>query len=187
MEPLDPGLVVDMRRQLALVRVIGLSLCFLAPAAYLSVLIFTVFHGSPRPLFAGFHAVPWGDLRIIALSMVSLALVAAGPFLVQQFRASAYAARTAEGLFANLRTGHIIHCALLEAVAIFGLVLGIMVGPAAGPVSLVMLLVPPAGYLLLVPGTRSRVRLLAMQASELPGGRQTGLPGIHPGDDRGTS
>lgn len=185
MEPMDPGLVEALRKHVALTRVIGFSLCFLAPAIYLLLLVQMVFHGSPRPLIAGFHSVPWGDLRIIVLSMAGLALLAAGPYLVEQFWARANAATTAEGLFSNLRTGHIIHCAMLESVAIFGLVLGFTVGPAAGPVCLVMSLLPPAGYLLFVPGVRSRLRLLSLRAAELPGGRLAGQPGIHPGDDHG--
>lgn len=185
MEPMDPGLVAALRKHVALTRVIGFALCFLAPAVYLLLLVQMVFRGNPRPLFAAFHSVPWGDLRIIVLSMVSLALLAAGPYMVQQFWARANVAGTAEGLFANLRTGHIIHCALLESVAIFGLVLGFTVGSAAGPVCLIMLAVPPLGYLLLVPGARSLSRLLSLRAAQLPGGRLTGPPDIQPGADHG--
>lgn len=38
------------------------------------------------------------------------------------------------------------------AVAIFGLVAGVLVGPGAGVLVLLLFLVPPAGYLILVPG-----------------------------------
>jgi F0F1-type ATP synthase membrane subunit c/vacuolar-type H+-ATPase subunit K len=185
MEPMDSGLVLELRKHLVLTRVLGFSLCFLAPAIYLLLLVQMVFHGDPHPLVAGFHSVPWGDLRIIVLSMASLALLAAGPFLVQQFWARADAAGTAADLFASLRTGHIVHCALMESVAIFGLVLGFTVGSAAGPVCLMMLLVPPVGYLLLVPGARSRMRLLSLRASRFPGGRVPGPSSISPGDDLG--
>ncbi len=185
MEPLDPSLVMELRKHVVLARLLGFALCFLAPAIYLLVLVLVVFHGDLRPLFAGFHTVPWGDLRIIVLSMTGLALVAAGPFLVHQFWVRAHAAATAEELFASLRTGHVIHCALLESVAIFGLVIGFTVGPAAGPVCLVLLLVPPVGYPLLVPGARARIRLLSLRAALFPGGRSSGPPGIHPGADLG--
>lgn len=186
LERLDPGLVAELRKHVVVARVIGFTLCFLAPGMYILLLVQMAFHGNPRPFLAGFHSVPWGDLRIIVLSMVSLALLAAGPYLVQQFWARANAAETVEGLFANLRTGHIIHCALLESIAVFGLVLGLTVGPAVGPVCLVMLAVPPVGYLLLVPGARSRMRLLSLRAGQLPGGRLHGPPTIHPGDDLGS-
>ncbi len=186
MEPMDPGLVVELRKHVALARAIGFAVCFLAPAIYLILLVQIAFHGDSRPLLAGFHTVPWGDLRIIVLSMAGLALLAAGPFVVQQFWIRANVADTAASLFSNLRTGHIIHCALLESVAVFGLVLGLLIGPAAGPVSLVMLLAPPVGYLLFVPGARSRMRLLSLRAANFSGGRPAGPPSTHSGDRIGT-
>lgn len=185
MEPMDPGLVEELRKHVAMARVIGFSLCFLAPAIYLLLLVQMAFHGNPRPLVAGFHSVPWGDLRIIVLSMAGLTLLAAGPYLVHRFWARANAAETAEGVFANLRAGHILHCAMLESVAIFGLVLGFTVGTGAGPVCLVMSLVPPVGYLLFVPGARPRLRLLSLRAAGLPGGRLAGPTDLHQGDGRG--
>ncbi|MBL0313435.1 MAG: hypothetical protein IPP78_12140 [Holophagaceae bacterium] len=182
---MDPALVVELRKHVALTRILGFSLCFLAPAIYLALLVQMTFHGNYHPLFAGFHTVPWGDLRIIVLSMAGLALLAAGPLLTRQFWVLANKATSTAGLFANLRTGHIVHCALLESVAIFGLALGLTVGPAAGPVCLIMLLIPPVGYLLLVPGARSRMRLLSLRASQLPGGRVPSPSSIRPGDDFG--
>lgn len=184
MEPMDPALVSELRKHVALARLLGFSLCFLAPAVYLVLLVRLGFHGDHHPLLAGFHSVPWGDLRIIILSMAGLAILAAGPFLVQQFWARANKAGTPAELFADLRTGHIVHCALLESVAIFGLALGFTVGPAAGPVCLAMLLTPPVGYLLLVPGARSRMRLLSLRAAQLPGGRVP-VPSDPRGDDLG--
>lgn len=185
MEPLNPELVAELRKHVMTARAMGFALCFGAPAVYLFLLIQIAFHGDYHPLLGGFHAVPWGDLRVIVLSMAGLALLAAGPFVVHQFWVRANGAATSQQLFASLRTGHIIHCALLESVAIFGLGLGFIIGPAAGPVCLVMLLVPPVGYLLLVPGARSRMRLLSLRAAHLPGGRAADASAMTPGGDSG--
>ena len=42
--------------------------------------------------------------------------------------------------------------ALLEAVAVYGLVMGFVEGPGIAPLTLAMLLVPPVAYPFLVPG-----------------------------------
>ena len=171
MEPLNPDLVAELRKHVLNMRSIGFAVCFAAPALYLFLLIQTAFHGNYHPLLAGFHGVLWGDLRIIILSSVGLAILAAGPMISAGFWSRANKATAVSDLFAHLRTGHFIHCAMLESVAIFGLVLGFTVGQAAGPLCLVMILVPPVGYLLLVPGARSWMRLVSLRAQALPGGR----------------
>jgi len=42
--------VAELRKQVALAGVIGFSLCFIAPAIYLLLLVQTVFHGTLAPL-----------------------------------------------------------------------------------------------------------------------------------------
>ena len=171
MEPLNPDLVAELRKHVLMARVIGFALCIGAPAVYLFLLIQTAFHGNYQPLVASFHGVLWGDLWIIVLSSIGVAILAVGPLISAYYWAQANKATTAAEVFSHLRTGHIIHCALLESIAIFGLVLGFVVGQSAGPLCFLMILAPPVGYLLLVPGRQSWVRLVSLRAHALPGGR----------------
>lgn len=56
------------------------------------------------------------------------------------------------GALHRLLNGHVVACALLEAVAVYGLVMGFVEGPGTAPLTLAMLLVPPVAYPFLVPG-----------------------------------
>lgn len=172
MEPLNPDLVAELRKHVTTARTLGFALCFAAPAVYLFLLVQAALHGNRQPLFAGFHGVPWGDLRIIILCSLGLAALAAGPMLSAGFWTRANNAATTDELFAQLRTGHIVHAMMLESVAVFGLVLGFAVGQKAAPLSLLMILATPVGYVLLVPGARSWMRLISLRAQALPGGRR---------------
>lgn len=179
MEPLHPDLVAALRKHIQISRIIAFALCFGAPMMYLFLLVRITFHGDFGPMLAGFHGVPWGDLRVIVLCSLSVATLAGAPLISAMFWGRANRATTTGELLGKLRTGHIILCALLESVAIYGLVLGFLIGPGAGPLCLLMILVPPLGYLLLIPGSRSWMRLISLRAKSLPGGRG---PGDKPGD-----
>ncbi len=111
----------ELQAALRVTRIIALAICLGGPVIYILVYGMVVLKGQWSLFLQGFKQVPWGKPQ-------------------QQF----------PPLIA-LRTGSIIACALVEAVAINGLVLGFVLGPALASLSLILMLVPPCYCLLNLP------------------------------------
>lgn len=134
----------DLRTTLLVLRLQGFAMCYAAPVIYAVVYAVAVLHGRWDLLFQGFGAVPWSNplvLGLLAVSGTTLAAAFTVPRLLPLRR----------GL-ADLRTRGTLAFALLETVAIFGLVLGFLLGPPAASLVLVLLLVPAVFCPLLLVG-----------------------------------
>lgn len=147
MEP--TGQEHEVRTALLITRVIGFAMCYAGPAVYIFVLGIVVLGGQWEAYFQSWAGVPWQHPVLLAL------LAAAGMTFVAAFVVPSLLLRGAMSsstpAITVLRTRSIITFALLEAIAIYGLVLGFVAGASAAPLSLVLMLVPPVGGLALMP------------------------------------
>lgn len=136
----------DPQNALRTARILAFALGVGAPLCYLGMIVATVLGGRPAHFLAGFAGLPWANPMLavlLAVSAVNLALA----FLLPD----RLAARQPGDRFARLRSALILRCALLESVAIFGLVLAFVLGPCAATLALLMALVPIVGTLLNFP------------------------------------
>ncbi len=157
-----PALSPDDQRQFlrawTLTRLLAWALCFGAPLVYALVFAMTVLTG---PLTQAFRVgVPWTHPAVLGTACLSVGTLGAmfllGPLFMNQLRRDPTLARAV----AVSRQATVVSCALLESVAIFGLVAGMLAGPGAAPLALLLFLVPPAGYLILVPGPQAWLAVL---------------------------
>lgn len=152
MPSLNPALEAELQRHGQLLRVLGLALCVGAPITYLVVLVMAAFHGDYHPLLGSWQAVPFRNPLVPALLSAGLLALAGPKIIIGLFQSRIDSAPTFAAALELIRTGTLIACALLETLAIFGLVIGFVVGPDAGPLCLLMLLATPGAYAVLVPG-----------------------------------
>lgn len=138
----------ELQTALRMTRILALAMCCGGPAAYLVVYGLAVLRGNWGLFLQGFGHVPWSQPIVPALLAVS-AMTLAGAFVLPGLLGRAQAQQPP---LAALRTRSAISYALLEAVAIYGLVLGFVAGPAVASLSLVLMLVPPTLGLTLLPG-----------------------------------
>lgn len=158
MPALSPDDRLHFQRAWSLTRILGWVLCLGAPMAYALVFIFTVVKGSLRQ---GFRLqIPWTHPAVLGTVFLSLGALGAalllGPWFMNQLRREPTLSRAV----AVSRQATVVSCALLESVAIFGLVAGMVVGPGATPLVFLLFLVPPVGYLMLVPGPQAWLAVL---------------------------
>lgn len=137
----------ELQTALRVTRILAMAMCCGGPAAYLVVYGLAVLQGNWGLFLQGFGHVPWSQPIVPALLAVS-AMTLAGAFVLPGILAARQAQQPP---LAALRARSVISCALLEAVAIYGLVLGFVAGPAVASLSLILMLVPPALSLALLP------------------------------------
>lgn len=148
----DAQTLVDISYRKA--RLVGLAICYGAIASYLVVAFVAVFQSDPSLLFQslqGRPGVPWRHPMVLALVLLSITQMAFLPTLRGLLLAKAQRAKHLAAALPQAFNATVVLCAILETVAIYGLVLGFVVGPAAAPLSLLMILLPPVAYPLLVP------------------------------------
>jgi F0F1-type ATP synthase membrane subunit c/vacuolar-type H+-ATPase subunit K len=143
----DPNL---LQAQRLTTRVIAFGL-WMAVGIYVVIFAMVVLKGDPMGFFAPIGGAPWGQILLPVLCAMAATLPAAAFVLRRVFLARAQAAPD-QATRCNLeRTAMIVAAALFESVAVFGLVLGFVLGPATAPVAALMFLVPLFGIPFLLP------------------------------------
>jgi F0F1-type ATP synthase membrane subunit c/vacuolar-type H+-ATPase subunit K len=140
----------ELQTALRSTRILALAMCCGGPASYIAVYGLTVLDGRWERFLQGLGSIPWQQPVVPALLAVS-AMTLAGVFALPGLLGRVRSAQASQPPLAVLRARSIISYALLEAVAIYGLVLGFIVGPAAASLSLVLMLAPPVLGLTLMP------------------------------------
>lgn len=166
--PESEALYTSFRRR---AQVLGFALCYGVVVPYLAVWVMVAFQGDlPAALEAlrGPSPMPWGQPVLQALILLATAQVVAAALLRGRFLAQARLEPTLQRALQRLTSGQVVLCALLEAVAIYGLVLAFVVGPGAAPLTLLLLAVPPMTYPLVVPG-EAAWRTVADEVDGRPG------------------
>jgi hypothetical protein len=158
MPALSPDDRLQFQRAWTLTRLLAWALCFGAPLVYALVFAMTVLKG---PLDQALRlGMPWHHPAVLGTAFLSVGTLGAAfllnPLFLNQLRREPTLARAV----ALSRQATVVSCALLESVAIFGLVAGMLAGPGAAPLALLLFLVPPAGYLILVPGPQAWLAVL---------------------------
>lgn len=158
--PVPTPLTPEERRQFlqawGLTRILAWALCYGAPLAYAAVFAMAVLKGGrvPGPAGAWGHPAVLGALFLSAGAIGGVLLL--GPLFREQLRREPTLARAQT----VSRQATVVACALLESAAIFGLVAGVLAGPAAAAAVLTLFLVPPLGYPILVPGPQAWLAIL---------------------------
>ncbi|HJU83998.1 MAG TPA: hypothetical protein VJ600_07285 [Holophagaceae bacterium] len=132
-------------------RIIAFAL-WMAVWIYVFIFVQQVLQGRAIGFLAPLGSVPWDNPMTVILAAVGVMDIPVAILL--RHRLLEQAARAPEGpqRWALERSGMIIGYALLEAIAIFGLVLGFALhNPAVAPLSGLMFLVPLIGQPLLLP------------------------------------
>jgi len=124
----------ELQSALKVARILALAMGFGGPAAYFVVYGLAVLEGHWERFFLGLADVPWQNPVVLALLVVSIGTLA-GAFLLPALLGASQAHLPP---LAALRTRSIISYALLEAVSIYGLVLGFVAGPSAASLSLLL-------------------------------------------------
>lgn len=140
---LPPDLEARVQSRYQLARIVGLGTCYAAPAIY-AVLLFLVPLQGHLGALRDITAVPWSNPLTLGLLIVTAGNLGT-TFVMKEILLAP--ARTPERLF----TVHVVLCALLEAVAIVGLVMGLVLGAPAAPLAFLLLLVPAALYPFVLP------------------------------------
>ncbi len=157
-----PALTPDDRRQFqqawTLTRLLAWVLCFGAPLVYVLVFAMTVVKGPVLPSLR--LGVPWTHPAVLGSAFLAAGTLGATFLLAALFMNQLRRDPTLSRAVAISRQATVVSCALLESVAIFGLVAGMLAGPGATPLALLLFLVPPAGYLILVPGPEAWLAVL---------------------------
>jgi hypothetical protein len=152
---LSPEQERELRQSVRQGRLVAFTCCFVAPAMYLVSLDSQVLRGHWMLFLSGFSRLPWDDPRVpwsIAGAFLALALSLILPQRLGHMRDPRSALGTLKGR--NLLT-----VALLAAMAICGLYLGVKIGPPAASASLALCLIPAARGLFVFP-TEARWRAL---------------------------
>jgi len=157
-----PSLSPDDRRQFEqawlVTRILAWALCFAAPLLYAVVFVVAVLK---EDLSQGLRmGVPWTHPALLGAVFLSVGCLGATFLLGPLFQARLRREPTLVQAVVVSRQATVVTCALLESVAIFGLVAGILAGPGAAPFAFILFLVPPAGYLILVPGLQAWLAVL---------------------------
>ncbi|OQA34642.1 MAG: hypothetical protein BWY56_01858 [Acidobacteria bacterium ADurb.Bin340] len=136
-------------------RLLGLALCYGTIIPYVVVWFLAAFNGDGALLkeaLEGAYPLPLDRPVVLTLLALATAELAAVPFVARGFAAQARRQTDLSRALQRLLNGHVIACALLEAVAVYGLVMGFAEGPGTAPLTLAMLLVPAVAYPFLVHG-----------------------------------
>jgi len=152
--PLDPEVEALLNLSFKKARLVGLAVCYGAIATYLLVVFVAAFQGDAALLLRslqGQPGVPWRNPLVLGLIILAVTQMAFLPTLRDILMGKARRAKHVAAAMPMAFSATVMLCALLETVAIYGLVLAFAVGPATAPLSLLMMLVPPLAYPLLIP------------------------------------
>jgi hypothetical protein len=146
--PLNPEQEEGLQSALRLTRILAFALCYASIAIYVALYALQVLQGRWTAFFQGFQVVPWRSPLVLALVVVSagtIALAYALPGILLGVL------QRSQPILKALHSCSLAVFALLESVAIYGLVLGFVAGPAVASLSLLLLLVPPLLCPLMMP------------------------------------
>jgi F0F1-type ATP synthase membrane subunit c/vacuolar-type H+-ATPase subunit K len=140
----------DLSAQRRVTRIIAFAL-WMAVWVYVAIFATQILKGDLRAFFAPLSSAPWNQPILPALC--GLGAMMPVPALAMRFVLLGRAARAPEGpeRWGLERVAMIVSLALFEASAIYGLVLGFVVGPASAPVSALLFLLPLAAIPFLLP------------------------------------
>ena len=136
--PLSPDLERELRQSVRQARLVAFTCCYVGPAMYILSLGSQALRGRWELFLAGFGRLPWGDPRVpgaLAAASVAMALALVLPPRLGRLG-------DARATLGVLKARNLLSSALLVAVAICGLVLGVKIGPPAASLSLVLFLAP---------------------------------------------
>lgn len=148
---LSPAFLDTFRQHWMRLRIIGLAICVGAPLTYLGVLLLIALRGDPGPHLAGWRTIPASDPLVLVCLLLALQGLAAPTIVSGIFARKVSEAATFKEALNHVQIAHVVSCALLETLALLGLVLGFL-RPAAAPLSLGLILATPLAYGALVKG-----------------------------------
>ena len=158
MPPLSSDDRIQFERAWVLTRLLALALCFGAPVMYAVVYLAA---GMQAGLSEGLRrGIPWSHPAVLGSVILSAGILGTAILLGPLFQGRLRRDPTLFRAVAVSRQATVVSCALLESVAIFGLVAGILAGPGTAPLVFLLFLVPPVGYLVLVPGPQVWLAIL---------------------------
>jgi hypothetical protein len=137
----EPDLERELRQSVRQARMVALTCMFVAPAMYTICLGSQVLRSHWELFLAGFSQMPWDDPQARgAIAAASVALFLA--LILPQRLGRPHDPRSALGL---LKARNLLTCALMVALAVCGLYLGVKIGPPAASLSLAMFLLTMLG------------------------------------------
>lgn len=138
----------ELKATLRVTRILAFALCYASPVLYALVYGIAVLRNQWNLFLQGFGSVPWANPLVLGLLMASVTTLV-GAFVLPDILLRAQLRMKLPPLPA-LRTRSLIAFAMLEVVAIHGLVMGFVIGPPVASLTLALLLVPPAACPLLL-------------------------------------
>jgi len=145
--PLLPDLERELKQSVRQARLVLFTCCFVAPAMYLVCVGSQALAGRWGLFLAGFGQLPWDDSRVpgsIAAACAALALSLLLPPRLGRLR-------DPHSTLGTLKARNLLTSALLAAMAVCGLYVGVKVGPPAASLSLALCLAPMARACFLFP------------------------------------
>jgi hypothetical protein len=144
----SPDLERELRQSVRQARMVAFTCCFVAPAMYIITLGSQAFRGHWQLFLAGFGRLPWSQPRVPG-AVAAAALAMALALVLPQRLGQTGEPRAALGA---LKARNLVSSALLVAVAVCGLFLGVKIGPPAASLSLVLFLLPMVRGWFVFPG-----------------------------------
>jgi hypothetical protein len=138
----------SQQRDVMQLAIITVAICFTSPMAFAAVYLLVALEGDTDRLRANVAVIPWTHPLVAPLLLAALCLTA---FAVALSRGQIPIPALNHASFGARRTRHLLTCAMFEAPALLGLVLGMLLGPDVAPLTLVLFLIPPIGGVLIFP------------------------------------
>ena len=154
-----PDLERELRQSVRQARMVSFTCTFIAPAMYIISLGSQVLRGRWRLFLASFADLPW-DENLLRVSLAAACLTLALALILPPRLGRPSSPRAALG---TLKLRNLLTSALMAAVAVFGLYLGVKIGPPVAPLSLVICLLPMVGCWAVLP-SESRWRYFMADA-----------------------
>jgi len=151
--PLNPNQETSFQESLRISRILWTILTFVSPTAYFFVYAVRLLQGNTSFFLIGFNSVPWSNPVVIAMLTVSVLDVLAIVFIPNMAMKSPKNRNLP--FHQKLRIRLVISLALLNAIAIYGLILGNTIGKSVATLSLVMFFFPILGGFLYFPSEQS--------------------------------
>lgn len=159
MAAFPPDLERELRQSVRQARMVSFTCAFVAPAMYIISLGSQVLRGRWRLFLASFADLPW-DENLLRVSLAAACLTLALALILPPRLGRPRDPRAALGA---LKLRNLLTAALMAAVAIFGLYLGVKIGPPVASLSLVICLLPMVGGWAVLP-SESRWRYFMADA-----------------------
>jgi hypothetical protein len=141
-----------IEKDLRSTRIIWTILSFCFPIYLSYIYINSVLHGNAKLFFSGFSNIPWSDPFVMIL--LGLAIFEC-LFCIFLFRFIPKIIKLKKIGFARLyRVRILLTLAILDSVAIYGLVIGVTHGSRMASMSLCLLLVPVIGGIVMAPNEK---------------------------------